>query len=123
MAEPLTILVVEDDAAVRGLVVQIAKRTMPQATIATAGNGLDALSHIAEAGADLVITDFQMPGMGGAELIRKMRKQRLDTPVIMVSGSADAHAAAEAAGVSAFVEKTKMGSDLPPAIHSALLAA
>lgn len=116
------ILIVEDDAMVRGLVVHVTKRTVPNARIATAGNGREALAQIATAGADLVITDAHMPGMNGDELVRKMRAQQLDPPVIMVSGSADARPLGEAAGISRFVSQVEAGAVLPDAIRSLLAA-
>jgi two-component system cell cycle sensor histidine kinase/response regulator CckA len=35
---------------------------------------------------DLVVTDLVMPGMGGRELIEKIRKQGLDVPIMCTSG-------------------------------------
>ena len=95
------IVIVEDDKSVLGVV-------------ATVANGRDALAQIASAGADLVITDFQMPGMGADELARRMRAQHLETAIIMVSG---ARSAGESAGINRFVYKTNFNG-LPAAIRS-----
>ncbi|MDQ6992561.1 MAG: response regulator [Mariprofundus sp.] len=38
---------------------------------------------------DMLVSDFQMPGMNGLELIAEMRKLVPDLPVLMVSGYAD----------------------------------
>jgi len=35
---------------------------------------------------DLVITDFRMPNMDGVELIARIRQQRQDMPIILLSG-------------------------------------
>ena len=123
MPKPVKVLIVEDDVSVRGIVVHVAKRTLPGARITTAGNGREALAQIAAEGADLVITDFQMPGMNGNEMVRQLRAQQLDTPVIMVSGTPDARALGEAAGISRFISKTDVSAALPAAIRSLLLAA
>lgn len=117
------VLIVDDDATVRGFVAHVTKRTVPNARIAMASNGREALAQITDVGADLVITDFQMPGIDGTDLTRLIRAQQLDTPVIMVSGSGDARAVGEAAGVNCFVFKTEIGACLPQAIQSLLLAA
>ena len=38
---------------------------------------------------DLVVTDYRMPGMNGAELIRKLREVRPATPIVLLSGMVD----------------------------------
>ena len=123
MPTPVKILIVEDDLSVRRIVVHLAKRTVPGAHITTACNGREGLAQMAAEGADLVITDFQMPGMNGNDMVRELRAQQLDTPVIMVSGTPDARPLGEAAGISRFVSKTEVGSALPAAIRSLLLSA
>jgi len=40
---------------------------------------------------DLVLTDYNMPGMDGLEMIRSMRYQRPDLPAILVSGHPPEH--------------------------------
>lgn len=58
--------------------------------IATATSGEDALEQLVKIKFDLVITDYRMPRMDGIELTRKVREIRPDTPVIMLSGYAEA---------------------------------
>ena len=123
MADRPIVLIVEDDAAVRRLVMHVTKRTLPEAVIATASDGREALGMIRTNGADLVITDSQMPRMNGDELVRTMRAEQLNTPVIMVSGSPDAQPLGEAAGINRFVPKMQIGADLPGAIQSLLTPA
>lgn len=108
---------------VRGLVVHITKRTLPNARIGIASDGREALARISNEGADLVITDLEMPGMAGDELIRKLRAQQLDTPVIIVSGSPRSQSLDEEAQISGFVLKTEVGAALPRLIRSLQLAA
>ena len=56
---------------------------------------------------DLVITDYRMPGMDGAELIALLRKERADLPVVMISGFADTLGLNEATtGASAVIQKS-----------------
>jgi CheY-like chemotaxis protein len=50
----------------------------------------DALAVCASQKADLVITDYRMPGMNGTELIRRMRSVGHMQPVIIISGFVDA---------------------------------
>ena len=55
---------------------------------------------------DLIITDYEMPGMDGVEFVRRVRALETDkrTPIIMLTASSVA-AAAVSAGVSAFLRK------------------
>jgi CheY-like chemotaxis protein len=57
--------------------------------ITTAGTPRDAMSCLSTQKFDLVITDFRMPEMTGAELIRWMREQGIACPVILISGFVD----------------------------------
>ena len=113
MADRPKILIVEDDAAVRRLVTHVTKRTIPAAIIATASDGREALDIIRASGADLVITDSQMPRMNGDELVRTMRAQQLNTPVIMVSGSPDAQPLARPQESTASSRRCKLEPTCP----------
>jgi CheY-like chemotaxis protein len=71
-----TILLVEDDPAVRRLFANALTRAGYR--VHEARNGLEALKvfDTAGAGVDLVLTDMRMPYMGGAELTRHLREKR-----------------------------------------------
>ena len=84
---PLTVLVVDDEVAVRNGTCRILRRR--GYNLLTAGNGEEALrvydEHAAEIG--LVILDMGMPVMSGAECFAKLR-QRTDVPVLIATGYA-----------------------------------
>ncbi|HET6150703.1 MAG TPA: response regulator [Polyangia bacterium] len=46
-----------------------------------------ALARLAEVHPDLVVSDLQMPGMSGLELIRRIQARQPGTPVILVTGA------------------------------------
>jgi CheY-like chemotaxis protein len=52
-----------------------------------AGDGIDALAAIAERCPDLLVTDCQMPRMGGLELVRRIREDESirHLPIIMLT--------------------------------------
>jgi len=50
----------------------------------------EALEHLSSERYDIVITDYKMPSMSGADLIKRMRKMECPTPVILISGFVDA---------------------------------
>ena len=83
------ILLVEDEAAVRG----VARRILERAgyTVLEARHGADALLVWREhAGAvDLLLTDVRMPEMGGLELVAALRAERPTLPVVVMSGYSD----------------------------------
>ena len=84
-----TILVVEDDAVVRGLAVK-ALRGRGYSVVACA-NGPEALAAIAgpAAGAALVVTDVVMPEMNGRELAERLAAARPGVKVLFTSGYAE----------------------------------
>lgn len=81
-----TVLVVDDDPAVRGMVKGI---LLSQGyTVLEAEGAVQALRLAREAAVvHLLITDFSMPEVDGLELLRQFRVVHPQTPVLMVSGS------------------------------------
>lgn len=82
------VLVVDDDASVRGVtatfLTDLGYRVMETAGADTA---LNALRQHADIG--LLVTDLVMPGMTGAELAERARSLRPDLPVLLLTGYAD----------------------------------
>ena len=79
-----TILLVDDNP--HGL---IARRTVLEELgyrVRTCLSGAEALELFASQRVDLMITDFRMPNMDGVELISRIRQQRADLPIILLSG-------------------------------------
>jgi CheY-like chemotaxis protein len=75
--------------------------------IATANNGPDALEQFTRHKFDLVVTDYKMPRMDGAELITKLRKLAPELPIILVSGFVDALGLSEAStGADVVIQKS-----------------
>ena len=79
---PKTIMVVDDDAAIRRML----KVNLEQEgfRIVTANNGREALFVLREEKPDLIILDLMMPEMGGYEFMRAYAHEA-DTPVIMLT--------------------------------------
>jgi len=82
------ILVVEDEDAVRRLVVQALDRAGFE--VAAAANAEEALERVSQGFApDLLLTDVVMPGLGGVELAEAMAEQRPSLPTLFMSGYTD----------------------------------
>lgn len=77
------LLIVDDEEKVRSL---FALCLRERYSCETAANAQEALEWLQRAPFALVITDIQMPGIGGVELLRKINELYRDTAVIMVSG-------------------------------------
>ena len=91
---PLRLLLVDDDAAVRAT---IARQFEDDSHIVdSVGDGRIALTAIEHCDYDLVIVDFAMPVMDGADVIREGRKLRPAVKFLMITGYADSDAVADA---------------------------
>lgn len=100
------ILVVDDDPNVR--VVMRAILEHESYDIVEAGDGESALAAVEAGPPDLVILDLMMPGIGGMEVLRRMKSDPAtrDVPVIVLTAMGGvARAEAEHAGAERFFEK------------------
>jgi two-component system cell cycle sensor histidine kinase/response regulator CckA len=81
-----TILVVEDEPAVRQLVAAALERAGYRVLEARDGERALSLFEANEAAIDLLVTDLRMPQMDGSELVRLLRARAPNLKVICVSG-------------------------------------
>jgi EAL domain-containing protein (putative c-di-GMP-specific phosphodiesterase class I) len=56
-------------------------------TVETFADGAEAAERITRGGIDVVISDISMPGLDGIELLRRVRSEDLDLPVVLVTGA------------------------------------
>ncbi len=83
-----TILLVEDEDMVRA----VAERALARAgyQITACADGEEGLAAIEEGGEfDLVVSDVVMPGLDGPAMVRAIREQRPDMPILFMSGYAE----------------------------------
>ena len=86
-----TILVADDDADVRQLLVSVLVADGFAVNIAS--DGAQAWEALQLQHYDLLITDNEMPRMSGLQLIKRIRKAALNLPILMVSGAFSAECA------------------------------
>ena len=86
---PATILLVEDDAAVRGVSERALTRLGFQVLSASSGHVAVRLAQTHPGPIDLVLTDIMMPGMNGVELAQIVSTHRPGVHVFFMSGYAD----------------------------------
>ena len=96
------ILVIEDEAAIRRVLVKILSEENDQYQVVEAENGLDGLEKIKKSDYDLVLCDIKMPKMDGVEVLEAGRKVKPETPFIMISGHGDLDTAVQTMRMGAF---------------------
>lgn len=120
------ILIVDDQANVRTAVVQLLLScNHPELNIDQLSNGAEALRKLQSKHYDLMITDTDMPGMNGAELMHAVRDDEKLTslPVIMMLAVGAAKKdvmEAVALGISGFVIKPFKQDQLLPQVKKAM---
>ncbi len=100
-----TILVVDDSATVRKLIIYALGPN--NYNCLEASDGMEALEKMAQNPVDLVIADLNMPKMNGLELVRTIRRGNKDIPVIMLTTQADEESKKEGleAGANVYLVK------------------
>ncbi len=77
------ILVVEDEPSMRRIVVQGLKEA--NHTVTAARDGAEALAALASTPYDAVLLDMLLPGMGGLDVLRHLRRHRNYVPVLVLT--------------------------------------
>lgn len=82
-----TILILDDQATNRTVYARLARAVEEGVVVETFADAAEALEWLEYGQADLIMTDFQMPGMDGAAFIRRLRSMpnRAHTPVMVVT--------------------------------------
>jgi PAS domain S-box-containing protein len=87
-SRPLRVLLVDDDALVRAAVFEMLHQMGHE--VSEAASGAEALTVIRAGPApDLVVTDYLMPGMNGADLAAALRREYPRLPIIIATGYAN----------------------------------
>ncbi len=114
------ILLADDHEAVRQLVERMLGPDFEVVGSVCDGQALvDAAKSTA---CELIIADVDMPSLNGLDALQVLRRDQIDTPVLILTASGD-HDLARAAhrrGAEGFVMKESMGRALIPAIHRLL---
>jgi len=106
-----SILIVDDEPDIADLFRQRFRREVRQGqyVLHFAGSGEEALRQLAEIHPELIVilSDINMPGMDGLELLGEIRRVRPDLPVLMVTayGDDDRKRRADELGAAAFLAK------------------
>jgi len=117
------ILVIDDDAAIRGSVRRLLERAGH--TVLDAADGAAGIRQLRTAPVALMITDIYMPGEDGFATIRRVRREWPAIKIITMSGGsragpADLNAGAAAMGAARTLSKPFDAGDLIEAVNSVL---
>lgn len=112
------ILVVEDDEDVRQSIVQSLEILGHE--VAAVCDAETALSVLAERQPTLLVVDYVMPGMNGADLIRTVHQRWPNIAVILATGYADMEKVAEVIGARSVLKKPFRVEALAEAVHMAV---
>jgi EAL domain-containing protein (putative c-di-GMP-specific phosphodiesterase class I) len=98
--EPRRALVVDDEDALSRALSRVLRSAGYEVVVAS--DGMAAVGALAtERSFDIILSDIQMPGMSGIELMRVVRGYDLDVPVILMTGSPTLETAIEAVSLGA----------------------
>jgi len=116
----LSVLVVDDDPLILTVVDLMVRHAGH--TVRTASDGTTALDVLAEAPADVLVSDIRMPGMSGLELAHLVRKDYPNIPIILMTGylSEYSNGSASQIGVDGILKKPFKSTDLIAAISRAV---
>jgi two-component system response regulator HydG len=114
------ILVVDDEPSARAGLQKLLMQD--DYAVDVAEDGTSALERFGECAADVVVTDLKMPKMDGIELLKKLREQDKDVPVIMCTAFGDVGTAVQAmrAGAEDYLTKPIDFDSLTLSIERAL---
>ncbi|KAB5488331.1 MULTISPECIES: sigma-54-dependent transcriptional regulator [Flagellimonas] len=96
------ILVIEDESAIRRVLVKILAEENDDYEVQEAEDGLSGIEIIKKEDFDLVLCDIKMPKMDGVEVLEAAKKIKPEVPFIMISGHGDLDTAVNTMRMGAF---------------------
>ncbi len=123
----VSVLVVDDDPNILALLQAVL--TNWGYRVVCAADGEEAWKHLDTEPPDLVLLDFEMPGIDGGEVCRLMKRHRrkCSIPVLLMSGRPDVDALSRRAGADGFLCKPfgldELHQELDTAIRQRLVPA
>ena len=120
MAAEITILIADDHPIVRKGLRQVIESDPQLKIVEEAGDGQSALDQIEQLQPDVAVLDLDMPGKGGFDVVREMRRSRYATEVIIVTMHSEEDMFDEAMdlGVKGYVLKDTAVTDIIAGIKS-----
>ena len=114
------VLIVDDDADARDVAAAFIEHDGYAVRLAASGQEALALLSRSQGEISLALVDYAMPGMSGAEFVRRAQEQRGDLAVVFVTGNPDALAAEATPDTARVVIKPYTRAGLADAVRQAL---
>lgn len=96
------ILVIEDESAIRRVLVKILSEENKTYKLFEAEDGLVGIEMVKDQDFDLVLCDIKMPKMDGVEVLEAIKKIKPEIPMVMISGHGDIETAVNTMRLGAF---------------------
>jgi two-component system invasion response regulator UvrY len=118
----LKVLIVDDHAVVRQGLRQILTEIPELSVVAEAENGQDALNKVRAEPWDVLVLDMSMPGRGGLDILKDVRRERPETRVLVLSMHPEDQFAVRMlrAGASGYLTKETAPDQLVAAVRKVL---
>ncbi len=94
--EPLSVLLVDDDVDFGAMMKLRLSREAPRVSFHFVAGGSECLEFVTNNTVDCILSDFQMPGMSGMELMRRLKEKGMDVPFIFLTGQGSEEVARDA---------------------------
>lgn len=116
------ILLVDDHAVVRRGVCEILTAALNQVTFGEASKPSEAMNELQNDTWDVVVLDLSLPGRGGLDTLREIKRLYPQLPVLVLSMHAEEHYALRAlrAGAAGYVNKESAAEELAVAVRKVL---
>jgi len=118
---PLSVLVIDDDPDVRGFIVEALEEQ--GYTVREAADGREGIAEVERETPDLIVLDFIMPGLSGADVARHLRDRNPDLPILFVSGYSETDAVKRTAPDAPLLAKPFRADALQKAVRAAMTPA
>lgn len=99
------LLIVDDQTGIRLLLDEVFRKEGYQTYLAS--NGMEALQLVQEKEPDCILLDMKMPGIDGIEVLKKIKKEWANIPVIMMTAYDEIEMTEDAIGLGAELYFTK----------------
>jgi|tagenome__1003787_1003787.scaffolds.fasta_scaffold20989739_3 PAS domain S-box-containing protein len=119
--KPASVLVIDDDPDVRGFIVATLEEQGYR--VRQAPDGEHGLKEAAREKPDLIVLDFIMPGLSGAEVASRILAKQPDQPILFVSGYSETEAVKRTAPDAPLLAKPFRAEVLEKAVRAALATA
>ena len=116
------IMIADDHFAIRVGIQHLLRNELPDAAFGEATNAREVVEMLHNSNWDLLILDINLPGRDGFDILKQLRDEKRNIPVLVFSMHSEELVAVRAlkAGASGYLSKDAADSELPRAVHQLL---